>query len=457
MKTDLSQELSGRTKVFYGIANVAFGLLASTVGFFLMFYYTDVAKVSPAIAGSAMLVSKFTWDAINDPLFGWISDRTRSRWGRRRVYMLFGAIPFGLSTWLLFSIPQHMTGTTAFLVVCGTYLLFDTFRTLVSMPWSAMSAELSTDYNERTGLMAVSNIFSVVGYIIGAALITMIVSIIGKAFGFDLAGSWSGMALILGVFVAAVVLISALGVRDNPAIKHEPSKMPAWKSYLQAFRNKPFVLYLLISMLASFVLTLVTGMIPYFLIYQLGMKTQLTFVMMAFLLTVVIFIYPMKMLADRINKGPAFGVGLGLASLALLLSFLLPHQPTPLIYPVVILAGVGFAAQWVFPGSMMPDVIEIDEKATGERHEGIYYGINSFLGKLVSAFGSAVIGWGLAAFGYVESAEQTTRSLLGIRILYGLIPAVVLLVCIPLLVKYPITRKSHVELVRDLQAKKKEE
>ncbi len=446
-------KLSVATKILYGIGNTAFGLLASTVGFFLMFYYTDIAKIDPAMAGTAMLVSKFTWDAINDPLFGYFSDRTRSRFGRRRPYLLFGAIPLGIAIWLLFSLPQQLTGTTAFLLVCGSYLLFDTFRSLVGMNYSAMSAELTRDYNERTGIMAVSNIFSVFGYIIGAALTSVVVSFIMKTFGLDEAGGWSGMALFLGTFCAIAILITGFGVRQEIPAALKPSTTPPIKSIISAFKNRAYVSFLVIAMLSSFVLTLVTGMLPYFMIYQMGMKSQLPIAMLSFLLTVLLFIYPFKMLADRLNKGPAFALGLGIATVALGTSFLLPSAPSPLVYVVFVLAGIGFSAQWVLPGSMLPDVIELDEKETGERREGIYFGIRAFLEKLVSALGSAVIGWGLAFAGYAEGVEQTAQSLLGIRLLFGLIPAAFMLICIPLLLKYPITKATHAALVEELAQK----
>src|SRR5512141_3019473 len=115
----MADKLTTKAKVLYGIADLGIALLTASIQFFLLFFYTDIAGIDPALAGSALLLGKLTWDALNDPLFGYFSDRTRSRWGRRKPYMLFGAIPFGLTIWLLFSIPPGLTGVTAFLVVLG--------------------------------------------------------------------------------------------------------------------------------------------------------------------------------------------------------------------------------------------------------------------------------------------------------------------------------------------------
>jgi GPH family glycoside/pentoside/hexuronide:cation symporter len=117
---------------------------------------------------------------------------------------------------------------------------------------------------------------------------------------------------------------------------------------------------------------------------------------------------------------------------------------------VAAVAGLGFSAQWVFPWSMLPDVIEYDEKMTGERREGIYYGLWAFLTKFTSALGIAVSGWALGLFGYVPNVEQTAQALFGIRLFFSVVPSLVILVSLPFLIWYPITRKSHSELLREL-------
>ena len=160
------EKLTNKTKILYGVADLGISLLTSSIQFFLLFYYTDIAGINPGLAGSALLVGKLTWDAINDPVFGYLSDRTRSRWGRRKPYMLLGAIPFGLSIWLLFSLPPGLVGVKAFLAVLGSFLLADTTQTLVSVPYYALSAELTYDYDERTSLISIRMIFTVLGYIL---------------------------------------------------------------------------------------------------------------------------------------------------------------------------------------------------------------------------------------------------------------------------------------------------
>jgi glycoside/pentoside/hexuronide:cation symporter, GPH family len=136
--------------------------------------------------------------------------------------------------------------------------------------------------------------------------------------------------------------------------------------------------------------------------------------------------------------------------------FFMPAHPTALIYIVAVMLGIGFSAHWVIPYAILPDVIEYDEKMTGERREGIYYGMNNFLLKFSAALGVAIPGWALNYFGYVPNVVQTEHALFGIRLFYSVIPAAAILISLPLLIWYPITRKSHAVLVQELADRKKQ-
>jgi GPH family glycoside/pentoside/hexuronide:cation symporter len=173
----MDQKLSLGFKFRYGLADMGFALITSAMQFFLLFYYTDVAGINPALAGAALMVGKLTWDALNDPIFGYLSDRTRSRFGRRRIYMLFGAVPLGLAGWLMFSLPKGLTGVPAFLAVLLSFWLVDTFHTMTSTPYAALTPELTRDYNERASLTSIRMVYSVFGYILGAALTTLLAGI----------------------------------------------------------------------------------------------------------------------------------------------------------------------------------------------------------------------------------------------------------------------------------------
>ena len=447
----MTEKLEMKTKVLYGIADLGISLLTASIQFFLLFYYTDIAGINPGLAGTALLVGKLTWDAINDPVFGYLSDRTRSRWGRRKPYMLLGAIPFGLSIWLLFSLPPGLVGVKAFLAVLGSFLLADTTQTLVSVPYYALSAELTYDYDERTSLISIRMIFTVLGYILGAAATTAVAGMFMNM-GWTKNAAYSGMGAVFGVVAIITLLITTYGVKETPRPDLLPAKMLLKEQVSQVLKNRPFVQYMIMSTIISISFTLLTALLPYFITYQLNMADQTSFIMLVLLGTIAIFLIPWRMVSKKMNKGPAYALGLFIASIAIVTAFFLPQGPTPWIYAIAFVAGLGFSAQYVFPWSMIPDVIEVDASKSGERHEGIYFGVNAFLGKITGAVGIAVAGWALDLYGYVPDAVQTARALFGIRFFYAIVPVIAFMIALPLLIWYPITREKHAELVRKSQS-----
>jgi glycoside/pentoside/hexuronide:cation symporter, GPH family len=449
----MEQKLSFGYKTRFALAEMGFNVMRAAVDFFLLFYYTDVAGINPAIASSALLLGKLTWDAVNDPLTGWLSDRTRSRFGRRRIFMLVAAVPLALFTWLQFSLPQGMDNTTAFFAVLISFWLKDTFATIAVVPYASLLAEVTHDYQERSSLALFKSINSVIGYIIGAGSVMVIVGLF-KSLGLDVAGAWSAMGAFFGAIAMITLLITTFSIKETAQPAAEPTSIPAWDAVLMCFQNKPFVTLMAVFVLGQFAFTAQAALLPYLIQYQLGMQNEMTVIMISSLVVTGLFSPAAKWLADKINKGPAYALGLSLAALTFILAFLfLPHEPTPWVYVVAVLLGISFSTQWVIPFAMMPDVMEYDEKLTGKRREGIYYGLSNFLTKFSTALGVAVPGWALAWFGYVPNVAQTETALFGIRFFYAIVPALAMLICVPILMKYPITKESHAALRKELDAR----
>jgi GPH family glycoside/pentoside/hexuronide:cation symporter len=239
------------------------------------------------------------------------------------------------------------------------------------------------------------------------------------------------------------LLVTTFGVKERVRPELQPAKMPAWSQIRYVLQNRPFVQYMVMSTIISISFTLLTSLLPYFLTYQLQMADQIPLVMLVMLATIGIFLVPWRFASQKMNKGPAYALGLAIASIAIVGGFLLPQGPSQWIYAIAFVAGLGFSAQYVFPWSMIPDVIEVDQAVTGERHEGIYFGVNAFLGKLTGALGIAMSGWALKLYGYVPDAVQTQHALFGIRFFFAIVPVVAFALALPLLIWYPITREKH--------------
>jgi GPH family glycoside/pentoside/hexuronide:cation symporter len=438
-------KLSRRTKVFYGIGDLGNAVVNSAIQFFLMKFYTDAALVPPALAGNALLIGK-GWDAINDPLFGWFTDRTKSRFGKRRVFMIFGAIPLGIATALLWFVPAS-DRISAFFWIAITFILFDTLWTLTNVPYYALTSELTDDYDERSSLTTYRMVMAVPAYLVGAALTPAIVGL----FALQQTG-YAFIGIAYGVVAAAALLISAAGIRERKGLAVSAPEPSPFKSLGVALRNKPFTwlcaTYFVINLSFAFIKILMV----YYIEYQLLMKAETSLVMGLMLICVTIALPFWQWVSRKMDKGPAYALGMLVGGLAVVLTFFLPHESTGLIYLIAALAGFGFAAQWIFPWAMVADVADYDRADTGQQRSGMYYGVWGLATKISEAIALVAVGWILTGFGYVPNVEQSSNALLGIRLFFGLIPAGIILVCLPLLFKYPITRKTHAALRAKLEA-----
>jgi len=445
---DQSQKLKRTTKLVYGVGDVGNAVVNSAIQFFLMVFYTDAALIGPALAANALLIGKI-WDAVNDPLFGWISDRTSTRYGKRRVYMIFGAIPLAIAIMLLWIVPRGLGDLGVFLWIAFTFLLFDTVWTLTNVPYYALTSELTDDYDERASLTAYRMVLAVPGYIIGAALTPVIVGLfVIKRVGYGVVG------ILYGILAAATLLIAAKGLKERKEIAQSKSATPPFRAFLTTFKNRPFLQLILAYFIANTSFALIKTLMAYFLIYQLQMEDQVPLVTALLLVFVALFLFPWKFLAERWNKGPAYALGLAIGGLAVAGTFFLPHEPTPWVYLIAIIAGIGFSANWVFPWAMVPDVVEFDRLETGEYRGGMFYGVWGLALKISEAMGIVATGWVLQLYRYIPNVEQSTGTLFGIRLFFGPIPLIFFLLALPLLVWYPITRAKHAEVKQKIELAK---
>lgn len=438
-------KLSFVTKFFYGIGDIGNAIINSAIQFFLMKFYTDGALILPALAGNALLIGKF-WDAINDPLFGWLADRTNSKLGRRRVFMFFGAIPLAISIALLWHVPQGASRAATFAWIALTFILFDTLWTLTNVPYYALTSELTDDYDERSALTSFRMVMAVPAYLVGVALTPLIVGL----FAIERSG-WGFVGILYGAICAIALIVSAAGLRERNKIQTTKSKINLMECVKATFTNKPFLILCAAYLIINISFALIKTLMAYYLEYQLEMAGEVSIVMGLMLICVTISLPFWKKLSEKLDKGPSYAIGIALGALAVGCTFLLPHHRTGLIYPIAVLAGIGFGSQWIFPWAMIADVADYDRVKTGEFRSGMYYGVWGLATKISEAFALAGVGWVLTGFGYQPNVAQTIRSLLGIRLFFGPIPAIVILITLPLLFLYPITRKKHAEIQHKLQ------
>lgn len=443
-----SDKLSVGTKLAYGAGDLGTAIVAALKVYFLLYFFTDVARLNPAAAGTILLLLKF-WDAVNDPFVGWLSDRTVTRWGRRRPWIAAGAIPFGLTFFLLWLVPDW-SDTWKFVYYVLVAALGDTMYTVVNVPYAALTPELSRDYDERTSLNSYRFAFSIIGALLAAVVHPLIVGRFA-----DVQTGYMVSAAVWSIAATIPCFIVVAGTRENPnAVPEiEPGeRMGLLKQLRIVFSNVPYRFVITLYLLSWLVLQMVATVLAYYMTYYMGRPGQLPLVLLAIQGSTFFFLFVWNLASRRLEKRTVYSIGASIwLVVQIALYFLTPDQ-FRLIYPLGILAGAGLGVAYLIPWSMMPDVIEFDEWETGQRREGIFYGFMVFLQKAGLAAGLWVVGMVLAWSGYITPTDevpvpvQPESALNAIRLFIGPIPVVLLLASLVLVYFYPITRSKHAEI-----------
>ena len=445
------EKLSVGTKIAYAIGDLGNSVGPGTViPFWYLYFLTDVAKLDPALAGLALLIGKF-WDAVNDPLVGMLSDRTRTRWGRRRPYLLFGAVPFGVTFALLWIVPPIQNQLLLCLYFAFMYMLFDTAFTLVGCPYNALTPELTLDHDERTSLITYRMFVSIVAGLLSALVLGLFVF---PAFS-DPQTAFMVIGILCGLIFIPPVLITFFGTRERA--EFQTAAAPGLIESLRFLLcNREWRLAVAISLLSWMPVDIASAVFAYYLVYWIGMsEDEASLVQAVILASATLFLPLVLWMARRLEKKTAYIISTAFWIVCMLAILLVPPGAKVPAYIIAFCVGLGVSSAHVLPNAMSPDVIEVDELMSGRRQEGIYAGVNVFVRKLSTGLVLAAIGPVLAWSGYVENAvQQTPQALTAIRILISVVPAVILLASILIAWAYPLTRQKHAEIQEELRQRR---
>jgi GPH family glycoside/pentoside/hexuronide:cation symporter len=408
----------GKELSFWAKAAYAIGDLGNSAGpgtiipFWYLYFLTDVAKLDPALAGVSVLLGKI-WDAINDPLVGALSDRTRSRWGRRRPYLLFGALPFGVTFALLWIVPPIQNQVLLCLYFALMYILFDTAFTFVGCPYDALTPELTLDHDERTSLLTFRMFVSIVAGLLTALLLG---EIIFPNFPGDERAAFRAVGVVCGAIFIVPLLITFFGTRERQEFQAQEALNPL-EGLRFVLRNTEWRYTLAMSLLSWLPVDIASAVFPYFLVYWVGMtEGDANLVLGVILISATLFLPAVLWLSRRSEKKTAFTIATATWAVIMLGILLVPQGEVTLAYVIAALTGFGVSSAHLLPRAMSTDVLEVDELMSGRRQEGIYSGFSVFIRKLSTALVLAVVGLVLAWTGYVEGATaQTPSALAAIR------------------------------------------
>lgn len=443
--------LTTRVKLLFSTGDLSTSIPLAIVMFFQLYFLTDVAGLRPDLAGWSVGLSRI-WDAINDPLFGLLSDRIRTRWGRRRVLLLLGAFPLGLSFSLMWIVPALGQWGLAIYYALA-FIVFDTIFTMVHVGYNALTPEMTPDYDERSSLNGYRMVFSISGTLGAIILATVLGWYIT-----DQRTLFAVIGLLLGIISVIPPLIVFSITRERP-VDQLPEPLPFGKALRETLSNQPFLLVMGLYLLSWTAASILAAVLVYFASYHLGVPSQANYFVLVAQGAAILFIPPVVWIARRLDKRRAFILGMSSWILVLLGIYSLGSNQVSAAYVLAFCAGAGIATAYVIPWSMIPDIIEYDEVRTGQRREGSFYAFASFFQKLATGAAIWAMGQALARAGYINPTlgapppAQPGEVVAAIRLFAGPIPAFLLLLSILCAWFYPISRQSHRELRDELASR----
>jgi glycoside/pentoside/hexuronide:cation symporter, GPH family len=462
--------LSFWMKLLYGSGDWGISSMGMMRSIFYAIYLTDVVGLEPRFASFGALLG-IVWDGINDPIIGLLSDRLRTRWGRRRPFLLGFAIPFGVSFITLWSAPDWESQTALLVYVTLSFMLADTLQTLIGVPFLSLTPELTSDYDERTTLTSFRSFFQLAGaltVVVAAPAIVDLVLVAGgsQQQGFMLVGA------IFGGLGAIPLLLIGLFVRER-ATPEQTESLPFRETLQAAWQNIPFRYAVGIHMLNWSAVDMIAIAFPYFLLYWVaggnllasipifGFELAYESAFFGILMLVCILFIPFWLwLARWRNKREAYMLGMAFWVTVELMVFALQPGDTRYLLIIAALAGVGISAAYTLPDSLFADVIEWDELRTRRRQEGIFYGIRTLIRKLTGALVIFITLQLLGRAGYVSPPAgtlqfaQSESALHMIRLLVSPFGATILCGTILLAWLFPLTREKYARIQRLLEQRR---
>lgn len=449
MKTG-AERLPARAKLAYGVGDFGFAFADTAIGVLFAIFLTDVVGLRPSLAALAIFIGK-SWDYINDPLIGIIVDRTRTRWGRRRPYLLFGFIPYGLAFALLWWVPPFESQVALTAYYAAAFFFYDTILTLVTTPFFALTPELTQDYDERTSLTSYRMAFSLLGGLVAFIVPLMMIGAMRP----ENTGRVFQMGWVFAIACSLPLLVTFFGTRERREYVHQ--KQPGLRESLKAaWSNRPFMFAAGIFLFTWTAVDIIQAMLLFFLKYRMGLEAEADIVAGTIFITALVVLPFWVWTSQKTDKRKAYIFGmLFFSAVMITLVFLDPSLGFASVISLAALAGVGVSAVHVLTWAMIPDAVEVDELENGTRHEGMFYALVSLMKKVAVSIALPIALLILDRSGFVSNASQQTESAVwAIRILIGPVPSVLLLGGILFAIHYPLSREAHAEAREKIAARR---
>lgn len=451
-----------KEKISYGFGDMASSMFWKIFGMYLLFFYTDIFGLAPAAVGTMFFVTRI-WDAVNDPIFGVLADRTESRWGKFRPWILFGALPFAIFGVLTFAVPPTTWAPwTRLLYAYITYTLMMMAYSAVNVPYASLLGVMSSDGRDRNALSSYRMFFAYAGSLIALAMTEPLVRFFSKSLDSDTLG-WTFSVAVVGFLCLALLLLCFRGVRERvrPDASESGSVSEDLKDLL--LHNRPWWILIGAGITALVFNSVRDGAAIYYFKYYVhqddarlfgGFFTLSALYLMVGQLSNMAGVALSAPLADRIGKKRVYGGAMCIAALLSVVFFFL--QPNQIVLMFVLQMLISLCAGSIFPllWSMYADIADWSEWKTGRRATGLIFSSSSMSQKLGWTIGGALTGWLLSFYGFQANEIQSADAISGIRAMLGYLPAVGAVASAILVRFYPLDDNTMKGVTEGLESRR---
>jgi len=441
--------LSVREKVGYGLGDTASHFVWDMVGFWILIFYTDTFGISAAAAGTIMLIARL-WDMASDPIMGIVADRTTTRWGKFRPYLLWVAAPYAVLAVLAFSTPAFgPTGKVVYAAV--TYLLLMTAYTAINLPYSSLGAVMTADGYERASLNTYRFVCAFAGQLVVAGLALTLARHLG---GGNDARGYQLTLVVFGVISFAFFMIAFASTTER--IQPPATQRSSLREDLRVlFANTPWIVLSVVGLLSFVMFALQNASVAFYFKYYVGDAENVQLFNVIGSLALIAGLPFAKPLSKRFGKRNVFIGSSLLSGVAFGLIVLPGAHDLVTIYALNILGKITYAPAVPLLWTMLADTADYSEWTTGRRATGLFFSASTFAQKGGWGIGGALAGWMLAAFGYLQqSAVQSPETVTGIRLMVSVFPGVLSILCAALLLFYRIDAVTCKQMEDELEARR---
>src|SRR6056297_384097 len=448
-----TQSIDKKNIILYGLGDLFGGGAFLIIGTLYMIFLTDIVGLSPSRAGTVLVIGKI-WDAVSDPLMGYLSDHTKTKYGKRRIYFLIGIIPIAISFTLLWYPIDFSSQLFLFFYYSFAYIFFSTVFTLVMVPYTALNADMTSDFKVRTKLSTSRMLFSQLSALIAGVLPKMLINFLLKnSIIITESKAYLVMGIIFGIFYSLPWIFVFWGTKELPENHSEKrTKLTTKiKSFRTIFENRSFRIHLLMFIFAYLAMDFVMALFVYYLNYYLQLPNLFSYCMLAILTSQILMLPFYMKISNKYGKAKAYIIGLTIWGLSMLsLLFLGSNTSIYLIILVCIFIGAGLSAGVMVPYAILPSITDVDEVMTLKKRTGVYSGLMTLIRKFAQAIAMWSIGIFLSLIGYVPNTSQSGETLFNLKMIFIFIPVIFIIAGIISAFKFKITPKKQQILRKEI-------